>query len=102
VKSITSFTLIAVVSVVIVVAVSGMSGHLPASLPQPPARTSIVSEMDGAGMLESDMQMLEWMRAATSPPMNRMTGLDPMWVDPAMIRGQEQYQAQIDRMLGSR
>jgi hypothetical protein len=39
------------------------------------------------------------MRVAVSPSMNTMIELDPMWVDPAMIRAQEQYQAQLDRMI---
>jgi hypothetical protein len=34
--------------------------------------------------------------------MNTMIAADPMWVDEDMIRAQEQYQAQIDRMLARR
>lgn len=53
-------------------------------------------------MLESDMAMLDQMRASTSPVMLTMIGEDPMWTDPDMIRAQEEYQAQMDRMLGER
>jgi len=34
--------------------------------------------------------------------MTTMIRADPMWVDPEMIRLQEQYQMQVDRMLGNR
>ena len=37
-----------------------------------------------------------------SPPMNMMIESDPMWVDPGMIRAQERYQDQFDRMLARR
>lgn len=40
------------------------------------------------------------MRTAVSPLMNGMIAADPMWSDPDMIRAQEQYQAQMDRMVG--
>ncbi len=53
-------------------------------------------------MLESDMAMLEQMRASTSPVMMTMVQDDRMWTDPDMIRVQEEYQAQLDRMLGRR
>lgn len=53
-------------------------------------------------MLESDVAMLEQMRASTSPVMMTMIQDDPMWTDPDMIQAQEEYQAQLDRMLGKR
>lgn len=53
-------------------------------------------------MLEADQQMLQRMRAWTSPPMTTMIRQEPMWTDPDMIRAQEEYQAQLDRMLGKR
>ena len=53
-------------------------------------------------MLESDMAMLEQMRTFTSPVMATMVQDDRMWTDPDMIRVQEEYQAQLDRMLGRR
>lgn len=52
------------------------------------------------GMLESDQLMLQQMRSGTSPGMTTMIREDPMWVDPDMIKAQEEYQAQFDRMLG--
>ena len=54
------------------------------------------------GMLESDQLMLQQMRTGTSPVMTTMIGEDPMWIDPDMIKAQEEYQAQLDRMLGQR
>ena len=54
------------------------------------------------GMLESDQVMLQRMRSGTSPVMMTMIQQDPMWVDPDMIRLQEEYQAQLDRMIGKR
>lgn len=53
-------------------------------------------------MLESEMAMLEQMRASTSPVMLTMIEEDPMWTDPDMIRAQEDYQEQMDRMLSER
>lgn len=55
-----------------------------------------------AEMLESDTAMLEQMRASAAPVMMSMIQEDPMWTDPDMIRAQEEYQAQMDRMLGRR
>lgn len=53
-------------------------------------------------MLESDQRMLERMRESVSPNMGSMIEQNPMWVDPDMIRLQEENQAQLDRMLGRR
>lgn len=53
-------------------------------------------------MLESDRMMLERMRTATSQSMMTMIREDPMWRDEGMIQAQEEYQAQLDRMLGKR
>lgn len=53
-------------------------------------------------MLESDLAMLEQMQSSTSRVMMTMIQEDPMWTDPDMIRAQEDYQAQMDRMLGKR
>lgn len=53
-------------------------------------------------MLESDRMMLERMRASTSQSMMTMIREDPMWRDEGMIQAQEEYQAQLDRMLGKR
>lgn len=65
----------------------------------PPATSSHAEE---SGMLASDMAMLDSMRASVSPAMTPMISRDPMWTDPDMIRAQEEYQAQLDRMLGKR
>lgn len=53
-------------------------------------------------MVDSDFAMLNRMRATTSPVMTTMIREDPMWSDPDMIRAQQEYQAQIDRMLAKR
>jgi hypothetical protein len=66
---------------------------------QPPLQTAVVTDFGEVGMLEGDMRMLERMRVSVSSSMDTMIELDPMWVDPAMIRAQEQYQAQLDRMI---
>ncbi len=67
-----------------------------------PDRPRIETGIQRLGMLESDMAMLERMRVVTSPVMMTMIQEDRMWTDPDMIRAQEQYQAQLDRMLGRR
>lgn len=91
-----------VLLVAAVVAAAAISGSLPQGPTEPSSRTAVVTDFGAAGMLEGDMRMLERMRAAVSPSMNWMIELDPMWVDSDMIRAQEQYQAQIDRMLARR
>jgi hypothetical protein len=53
-------------------------------------------------MLEPDQAMLQRMRSGTSQVMMTMIQEDPTWVDPDMIRLQEEYQAQLDRMIGRR
>lgn len=67
-----------------------------------PDRLRIETGVERSGMLESDMAMLERMRVDTSPVMMTMIQEDRMWTDPDMIRAQEEYQAQLDRMLGKR
>lgn len=65
-------------------------------------RPSPATYVERGDMLESDAVMLQEMRASASPVMMTMIQRDPMWTDPEMIRAQEEYQAQIDRMLGRR
>ena len=65
-------------------------------------RASYEREVQQPDMLESDRAMLEQMRVSTSPMMMTMVQDDRMWTDPDMIRVQEEYQAQLDRMLGRR
>lgn len=65
-------------------------------------RPLIETGVERPGMLESDMAMLERMRVNTSASMMTMIQEDRMWTDPNMIRAQEEYQAQLDRMLGKR
>lgn len=68
----------------------------------PVSKTAVVSNVWQSDMLEADQQMLERMRVATQPNMGTMIKEDPMWIDPEMIRLQEEYQAQFDRMLARR
>jgi hypothetical protein len=76
---------------------------LPATQGQAPTgHRSDYSAEETARMLDSDHQMLDQMRSAVSPVMDTMIHHDPMWIDPDMIRLQEEYEAQIDRMLGRR
>jgi hypothetical protein len=88
-----------VLSVVVFLALILMSGSLPPGPPERSSHAALVADFQETGMLQGDTRMLEWMRAAISPSMNGMIELDPMWADSDMIQAQEQYQAQIDRML---
>ena len=89
-----------VLFVAVVMTAAAISGGFSREPLQPTSRTAVVTDFGELGMLEGDMRMLERMRVSVSPSMNTMIELDPMWVDPAMIRAQEQYQAQLDRMIG--
>ena len=88
-----------VLFVVVAFAGAAMRGGLPGGPTEPDSRSAVVTDSRAPAMIEGDMQMLERMRATLSPSMDTMIEADPMWVDPEMIRAQEQYQAQIDRML---
>jgi hypothetical protein len=67
-----------------------------------PAGGGIIGDMGQISMLDTDQQMLNLMRASSSPAMITMTRDNPMWTDADMIRLQEQNQAQLDRMIGRR
>lgn len=67
-----------------------------------PIQRNVVADLGQRDMLEADGAMLDRMRASNSPGMNTMIGNDPMWTNPDMVRLQESYQAQVDRMLGNR
>jgi len=76
---------------------------LPATQGEPPTQNrSAYDAEETARMLDADHEMLDRMRSAVSPVMDTMIHHDPMWIDPDMIRLQEEYEAQIDRMLGRR
>ena len=62
----------------------------------------VVSDLGQLDMLDSDQEMLQQMRSVTTPNMVTMIERDRMWTDPDMIRLQEEYQAQLDRMIGKR
>ena len=49
------------------------------------SRSDVVTDLTQREMLDTDMEMLERMRASLSPQMNTMISVDPMWVDPDMI-----------------
>ncbi|MEX0700447.1 MAG: hypothetical protein WD354_12025 [Acidimicrobiia bacterium] len=91
-----------VLFIAVVITVAAINGSLSPGPAQPSSRAVVVTDFGEAGMLEGDMRMLERMRVSVSSPMNTMIELDPMWVDSDMIRAQEQYQAQLDRMLARR
>jgi len=74
----------------------------PESDPGAPSSRRVVSDLGQLDMLGSDQQMLDRMQAGADPNMGTMIDQDPMWVDPDMIRLQEEYQAQLDRMIGRR
>lgn len=59
----------------------------------------VVSNRSQVDMLPSDQRMLNLMRAEVSTNMETMIHNDRMWVDPDMIHLQEQYQAELDRMI---
>ena len=67
-----------------------------------PVSERLVVDTELLGMLADDQLMLQHMSSFATPDMTTMIQADPMWVDPEMIRLQEQYQMQIDRMLGKR
>lgn len=66
------------------------------------APRAVVTDLSQLGMLESDEDMLERMRVSQDPTMNTMIDRDSMWTDPDMVRLQEEYRAQLDRMLANR
>jgi len=70
--------------------------------PGPGTGHLVVSDLSQLDMLDSDQQMLQRMRIAETPNMVTMIEADRMWADPDMIRRQEEYQAQLDRMIGKR
>lgn len=98
-KTATTVWLLLVVTVMVVVALGPSLLQDPVGESSP---TAVVTDLGRDAMLDEDMQMLERMRVTVSPNMNQMIELDPMWVDAEMLRAQEQYQAQIDRMLARR
>ena len=92
-------SLAAVVGLLVMVTI-GLGIGLGASATPDQPRTGVFAEQ--LGMLESDQLMLQQMRSGTSLGMTTMIREDPMWLDPDMIKAQEEYQAQLDRMLGKR
>lgn len=68
----------------------------------PSTRQDVVSDLARLDMLDADQRMLQRMRVAEQPNMVTMIENEPMWVDPEMIELQEEYRAQLDRMMGRR
>jgi hypothetical protein len=85
-----------ILPVALVIGAVAMSESPSHTAGKPSTRSAGITDVGTAEMLEEDMRMLERMRVAVSPPK------DPMWFDSDMIQAQEQYQAQIDRMLARR
>ncbi|HSJ83202.1 MAG TPA: hypothetical protein VLA91_05225 [Acidimicrobiia bacterium] len=88
-----------VLFIAVLVTAAALSGSFTPGSAQPSSRAPMVTESGEVEMLDGDIRMLERMRVTAHSSMNTMIEADPMWVDPDMIRAQEQYQAQIDRML---
>lgn len=72
------------------------------SVASPPARDRVVIDQRQSEMTDADQRMLERMRVSVSPNMGTMIAGDQMWIDPEMIRLQEENQAALDRMVGRR
>jgi len=67
-----------------------------------PTGHKVVSDLGQLDMLDSNLPMLQQMRSAETLRMVTMIETNPMWTDPDMIRGQEEYQIQLDRMIAKR
>jgi len=94
---------VAVVSITILVTlVVAVSSSHPASEHRVPAGYQVVSDLGQADMLESNQLMLDQMRTAAPLNMRAMIERNSMWVNPDMVRLQEQNQAQLDRMIARR
>jgi len=87
--------------IVLVVAIIVMSPTA-ASDPEAPTSHQVVSDLGQIDMLDSNQGMLQQMRNAATPNMVTMVETKPMWTDPEMIRRQEEFQHQLDRMIGKR
>ncbi len=99
----TSTDLIVAASIAILIAfIVAVAAVLPAHDAGASSSGQVVSNRSQLDMLVSDQQMLNFMRAGVSANMGTMIHNDRMWVDPDMIQLQEQYQAEMDRMIGRR
>jgi hypothetical protein len=90
------------VIIVLVAVVAATASAPPGGETRTPGQGQNVSDVSQLDMLDADLRMLERMRASVSPNMDTMIEKDSMWVDPDMIRLHEEYQSQLDRMLGKR
>ncbi len=95
--------LIVAASIAILIAfIIAVGAVLPAHDAVASSSDQVVSDRGQVDMLASDQQMLSLMRAGVSTNMETMIHNDRMWVDPDMIQLQEQYQADLDRMIARR
>jgi hypothetical protein len=85
-----------------VVAIVEVAAPSPGASQAAPVSERLGADTDRLDMLAVDQRMLQRMSSSASPDMTTMIQTYPMWVDPEMIRLQEQYQTQIERMLGKR
>jgi len=90
------------VLLIIVVVVMVITIPTAASDPEPPTGHQVVSDLAQLDMLDTDLRMLQQMRSTDTLRMVTMIETNPMWTDPDMIRRQEEYQTQLDRMIGRR
>ncbi len=87
--------LVLVVGAVAIASTGSPSGNDPG----PRTGHQVVSDVGQLDMLEADQAMLQRMQDAVIPNMVTMIETDPMWVDPEMIRLQEEHQAELHRMI---
>jgi len=85
--------------IVLVVAII-VTNPTAASDPEPSTGHQVVSDLGQLDMLNSDLRMLQRMRSAETSNMVTMIETNRMWTDPDMIRRQEEFQVQLDRMIG--
>ncbi|GMR02188.1 MAG: hypothetical protein BMS9Abin20_0516 [Acidimicrobiia bacterium] len=90
------------VLLIVLVAAIIVTNATAASDPKQPTGHQVVTDLGQLDMLASNQGMLQQMRSAATPNMLTMIETNPMWTDPDMIRRQEEYQHELDRMIGKR
>lgn len=85
---------------IIVVALIVITSPTAADDTETPTGHQVVADLAQLDMLDSNQGMLQQMRSAATPNMLTMIDSKPMWTDPDMIRRQEEFQRELDRMIG--
>lgn len=95
--------LISLLSLVILIAIAGMvTGTTSTDLTNSTTNHDVLTDTAQLDSLEKDHHMLEQMRTAVVASAGARNDTLPMWTDSDVVRAQEQYEAQIDRMIGRR